>query len=39
MLLFPEPFGPDIDMRPGSKSIVVFLNPKDLKPKISTFLI
>jgi hypothetical protein len=39
MLLFPEPFGPEIEISPGSKSITVFLNPKDLKPNISTFLI
>ena len=37
MLLLPDPFGPDIDTRPGSKSTMVFLNPNDLKPKISTF--
>ena len=37
MLLFPEPFGPEIDIKPGSKSTIVFLNPNDLKPKISTF--
>jgi hypothetical protein len=37
MLLFPEPLGPEIDTRPGSNRIVVFLNPNDLKPKISTF--
>jgi hypothetical protein len=39
MLLLPEPFGPEIDIMPGSKSIVVFLKPNDLKPKISTLLI
>ena len=39
MLLLPEPFGPEIDISPGSKSTIVFLNPNDLKPKISTFLI
>jgi hypothetical protein len=39
MLLFPEPFGPEIDIRPGSKFIVVVLNPNDLNPKMSTFLI
>nr|AIE90850.1 hypothetical protein [uncultured marine thaumarchaeote AD1000_07_E11] len=37
MLLFPEPFGPEIDTSPGSKLTVVFLNPNDLNPKISTF--
>jgi len=39
MLLFPEPFGPEIDTKPGSKFTLVFLKPNDLKPKISTFLI
>jgi hypothetical protein len=39
MLLFPEPFGPEIDTNPGSKFTLVFLKPNDLKPKISTFLI
>jgi hypothetical protein len=39
ILLFPEPFGPEIDTSPGWKSTVVFLNPKDLKPNISTFVI
>jgi len=39
MLLFPEPLGPEIETRPGSNITVVFLNPNDLKPKISTFLI
>ena len=39
MLLFPEPFGPEIEIRPGSKSTIVFLKPNDLNPKISTFLI
>ncbi len=37
MLLLPDPFGPEIDTRPGSNWTVVFLNPNDLKPKISTF--
>ena len=37
MLLLPEPFGPEIDTNPGSKSTIVFLNPNDLNPKISTF--
>jgi hypothetical protein len=37
MLLLPEPLGPEIDIRPGSKSTIVFLNPNDLKPNISTF--
>jgi len=39
MLLFPDPFGPEIEIRPGSKSTIVFLNPKDLNPKISTLRI
>jgi len=39
MLLFPEPFGPEMDTNPGSKITLVFLKPNDLKPKISTFLI
>jgi hypothetical protein len=39
MLLLPEPFGPEMETRPGSKFTVVFVNPNDLKPKISTFLI
>ena len=39
MLLLPEPLGPDIETRPGSNCTVVFLNPNDLNPKISTFLI
>ena len=39
MLLLPEPFGPDIETKPGSKFTVVFLNPNDLNPKISTFVI
>jgi hypothetical protein len=39
MLLFPEPFGPDIEIKPDTNCTVVFLNPNDLKPKISTFLI
>jgi len=39
MLLFPEPLGPEIETRPGSNKTVVFLNPNDLKPNISTFLI
>ena len=39
MLLFPDPLGPEIETRPGSNRTVVFLNPNDLKPKISTFLI
>jgi hypothetical protein len=38
MLLFPEPFGPEIDTSPGSKFTLVVLKPNDLKPKISTFL-
>jgi len=38
MLLFPEPFGPEMDISPGSKFTLVFLKPNDLKPKISTFL-
>ena len=38
MLLLPEPFGPEIETSPGSNCTVVFLNPNDLKPKISTFL-
>jgi hypothetical protein len=38
MLLLPEPFGPEIEISPGSNCTVVFLNPNDLKPKISTFL-
>jgi len=37
MLLLPDPFGPEIDTSPGSNGTVVFLNPNDLKPKISTF--
>ena len=37
MLLLPDPFGPEIDTSPGSKFTVVFLNPNDLNPKISTF--
>jgi hypothetical protein len=37
MLLFPDPLGPDIEINPGSNCTVVFLNPKDLNPKISTF--
>ena len=36
MLLLPDPLGPEIEIRPGSKSTVVFLKPNDLKPKIST---
>jgi hypothetical protein len=39
MLLFPDPFGPEIDTKPGSKFTVVFVKPNDLKPKMSTFLI
>ena len=39
MLLLPEPFGPEIETNPGSNSTTVFLNPNDLKPNISTFLI
>jgi|TARA_B100000378_G_scaffold134283_1_gene108488 hypothetical protein len=39
MLLLPEPFGPEIDINPGSKFTLVVLKPNDLKPKISTFLI
>ena len=39
MLLFPDPFGPEMDTRPGSKFTVVVLKPNDLKPKRSTFLI
>jgi hypothetical protein len=39
MLLLPDPFGPEIETSPGSKFTVVFVNPNDLKPKISTFLI
>nr|AIE96013.1 hypothetical protein [uncultured marine thaumarchaeote AD1000_71_D06] len=38
MLLFPDPFGPEIDTSPGSKFTLVVLKPNDLKPKISTFL-
>jgi len=37
MLLFPDPFGPEIDSSPGSKFTLVVLKPNDLKPKISTF--
>jgi hypothetical protein len=37
MLLFPDPFGPEIDISPGSKFTLVVLKPNDLKPKISTF--
>jgi len=36
-LLFPDPFGPEIDTNPGSKFTLVVLKPNDLKPKISTF--
>jgi hypothetical protein len=39
MLLLPEPFGPEIETNPGSKLTVVLAKPKDLKPKMSTFLI
>jgi hypothetical protein len=39
MLLLPEPLGPDIETRPGWKSTIVFLNPKDLNPNISTLVI
>jgi hypothetical protein len=39
MLLFTEAFGPEIDTSPGSKIIMLFLKPNDLKPKISTLLI
>jgi hypothetical protein len=39
ILLLPEPFGPEIETNPGSNSTTVFLNPNDLKPNISTFLI
>ncbi len=39
MLLLPEPFGPDIATRPGSRFITVFLYPNDLKPNISTLRI
>jgi hypothetical protein len=38
MLLLPDPLGPEIDTKPGSKFTVVVLKPNDLKPKISTFL-
>ena len=33
-----EPLGPEIEISPGSNCTVVFLNPNDLNPKISTFL-
>ncbi len=34
MLLFPEPLGPDITVKPGKKGILVFL-PNDLKLSVS----
>lgn len=34
ILLFPEPFGPEITVKPGKKGIFVFL-PKDLKLSVS----
>ena len=37
ILLFPDPFGPEIETSPGSNSTIVFLKPNDLNPKISTF--
>ena len=38
MLLFPEPFGPDITVKPSKKGIFVFLE-KDLKLSISSSVI
>ena len=36
MLLFPDPLAPASDIRPGWKSMTVFLYPNDLNPNIST---
>ena len=38
ILLFPEPFGPEITVNPGKNGIFVFL-PKDLKLSISSCVI
>ena len=39
ILLFPEPFGPVIPIKRPSKFTLTGLEPNDLKPRVSTFLI